>query len=70
MQIDEFVQYLIRDRKVKPRTVNRKINAISTYFRYLKQQRLVEENPMDGYERMKVAQSERTYLSKDELKKS
>jgi len=68
-QIDEFVHYLTHVRKVKPRTVNRKINAVSTYFNFLKKKKLVNENPLENYERMKVTQAERIYLSKEEIEK-
>lgn len=68
-QIDEFVHYLTHVRKAKPRTINRKIDALSTYFKFLKKQKWINENPLEGYERIKVAQTERTYLSKQEIEK-
>jgi site-specific recombinase XerD len=68
-QLDAFVDYLTHEREVKPRTVNRKINAISTYFKYLKKNHLITDNPVDDYERVKVSDSERTYLTKEEVEK-
>lgn len=68
-QVDAFVDYLTHERKVKPRTVNRKLNAISTYFKYLKKNHLILEIPTDDYERVKVTDSERTYLTKGEVEK-
>jgi len=69
LQLDAFVDYLTHEREVKPRTVNRKINAISTYFRYLKKNKFIEDNPAEDYERVKVADSERTFLTRDEVEK-
>lgn len=68
-QLDGFVDYLTHEREVKPRTVNRKINAISTYFKYLKKNKLITDIPTDDFERVKVTDSERTYLTKGEVEK-
>lgn len=68
-QVDELIQYFINERKVQPPTVNRKINALSTYFGYLKKQKIIMDNPLDDYERMKVIEKERTYLNKDEIER-
>jgi len=68
-QLDTFIDYLTHVREVKSRTVNRKLNAISTYFKYLKKNNLVTNNPTDGYERVKVTEPDRTYLTKNEIEK-
>ena len=65
--VEAFVAYLTNDRDSKPRTINRKINALSTFFTCLKKKKLVRENPVDDVERVKVPESERTYLGKDEI---
>lgn len=68
-QMDAFIQYLINERKVQPSTVNRKINALSTYFNYLKKQKMIADNPLENYDRMKVTDKERIYLGRDEVEK-
>jgi site-specific recombinase XerD len=65
--IEDFVSYLTNERGCKPRTVNRKINALSTFFQCMKKKKFIMENPMEDFERMKVPDSERVYLSKDEV---
>ncbi|PJW13130.1 recombinase [Geobacillus sp. Manikaran-105] len=65
--IEGFVHYLTHERKCKPRTINRKINAMSTFFNFLKKKKIVEENPLEDFERVKVPDSERIYLTKEEI---
>lgn len=65
--IEDFVSYLVNVRGCQPRTVNRKINALSTFFQCMKKKKFISENPMEDFERMKVADSERVYLSKEEV---
>jgi len=66
-QVEAFVEYMTNERDSKPRTINRKINALSTFFNCLKKKKLVQENPVDDVERVKVPELERTYLNKDEI---
>ncbi|MFD0050311.1 tyrosine-type recombinase/integrase [Actinomycetes bacterium NPDC127524] len=65
--VEGFVSYLSNERECKPRTINRKINALSTFFRFLKKKKLVAENPLEDFERVKVPQLERIYLDRDEI---
>lgn len=67
--VDELIQYFINERNVQPKTVNRKLNSLSTYFLYLKKQKMIMDNPLDDYDRMKVRDKERIYLTKDEIEK-
>ncbi|MGG3803703.1 tyrosine-type recombinase/integrase [Metabacillus fastidiosus] len=69
VQVDALIQYLINERKLQPKTVNRKMVSLSNYFSYLKRQKVVSENPLDHYDRMKVTDKERTFLSKEEVEK-
>lgn len=66
-QVEAFVEYVTNERDSKPRTINRKINALSTFFTCLMKKKLVQENPVDDVERVKVPEFERTYLNKDEI---
>lgn len=65
--IEDFVSFLTNERGCKPRTVNRKINALSTFFQCMNKKKFIVENPMLDFERMKVPDSERVYLSKEEV---
>lgn len=65
--IEQFVSYLTNERGCKPRTVNRKINALSTFFQCMKKKKFIMENPIEDFERMKVPDSERVYLRKEEV---
>lgn len=66
-QIENFVSYLVNERNCQPRTVNRKINALSTFFQCMKKKGFIVESPMEDVERMKAPDSERVYLSKEEI---
>jgi site-specific recombinase XerD len=65
--VEEFVSYLTNERGCKPRTVNRKINALSTFFQCMKKKKILSENPLEDFERVKVPDSERIYLSREEV---
>ena len=66
-QIEAFVSYLSHERGCQARSVNRKINALSTFFQCMKKKKYIVENPLEDFERMKVPDSERTYLNKEEI---
>lgn len=66
-QLEQFVVYLMKERECQPRSVNRKINALSTFFHCMKQKKYIEENPLNAIERVKVPEAERTYLNKEEV---
>lgn len=65
--VEEFMTYLTREKKVQPATINRKINALSSFFQCMKKKKIVRENPLEDFERVKVPDSERVYLSKEEI---
>jgi site-specific recombinase XerD len=65
--LEAFVEYLVHERECKPRTINRKINALSTFFNCMKKKKYMEDNPLDGFERIKIPESERTFLNKAEI---
>ena len=65
--IEDFVSYLSNERGIKPSSVNRKINALSTFFQCMRKKKYIQENPMEDFQRMKVPDSERIYLSKEEV---
>jgi site-specific recombinase XerD len=65
--VEEFVSYLTNERGCKPRTVNRKINALSTFFQCMKKKKVLSENPLEDFERVKVPDSERIYLNREEV---
>src|SRR4051812_12033486 len=45
--LESFVEYLVHERECKPRTINRKINALSTFFNCMKKKKYVTENPLE-----------------------
>lgn len=66
-QLEKFVAYLTYERGCQPRSVNRKINSLSIFFHCMKQKKFIEENPLNAIDRVKVPESERTYLNKNEV---
>lgn len=66
-QLEGFARYLSNERGCQPRSVNRKINALSTFFQCMKKKKYILENPLEDFERMKVPDTERTYLNKAEV---
>lgn len=66
-QMERFVGYLKNERKCQPRSINRKINALSTFFQCMKKKKYIEDNPLEDFERVKVPDSERNYLNKEEI---
>ncbi|NYF23570.1 tyrosine-type recombinase/integrase [Sporosarcina sp. JAI121] len=65
--IEEFMRYLVKERKCMPRSVNRKLNTLAMFFQCMKKKNIIAENPLDEIERMKVPDTERTYLNRDEV---
>lgn len=66
-RIEEFVSYLTNERDCKPATINRKINALSTFFQCMKKKKFIMDNPLEDFQRVKVPDSERVYLSREEV---
>ena len=48
-QIEEFKEYLVYN-KYLPKSASRKLNAIKSFFRYSKNQNLIEANPTENVE--------------------
>lgn len=49
-------------------TVNLKISAVQSYFKYLKKIRAIDENPAADLERVKTHSKEKVYISPDDMK--
>jgi site-specific recombinase XerD len=64
---ENFVRFLKHDRECQPATINRKINTMSTFFNCMKRKKLVLENPLEGFDRVKVPTKERIHLNKEEV---
>jgi site-specific recombinase XerD len=62
-----FVRFLKQERECKPATINRKINAMSTFFNCMKRKKLVPENPLEDFDRVKVPTTERIHLNREEV---
>lgn len=65
--IVDFIHYLKEERQYRPRSINRKLNTLSTFFECLKKNRIVQDNPLEVVERMKIVDSERIYLNAEEV---
>lgn len=65
--IEDFIDYLQEERHCKPRSINRKLNTLSVFFQCMKKKKVVQYNPLEVVERMKVAESERVYLNVEEV---
>lgn len=62
-----FVRFLKQERECKPATINRKVNALSSFFNCMKRKKLVSINPLEDFDRMKVQRSERLHLNREEV---
>ncbi|MFD1031862.1 tyrosine-type recombinase/integrase [Metaplanococcus flavidus] len=65
--IEDFIRYLVGERKCMPRSINRKLNTLSMFFQCMKKKKVIEESPLEDIERMKVPDTERTFLTRDEV---
>ncbi len=52
---------------IKPRTINRKLSAIKTFFRYLQKTEVIEVNPVDGITGPKTPKNLPTFVSHKEM---
>lgn len=66
---DGYLHYLMTARACQPRSVNRKLNALSTFFECLILKEWITSNPVDRVSRMKVVEEERIYLTGDEVER-
>lgn len=62
-----YIAYLMEERACQPRSVNRKLNALSTFFECLILKDWMTHNPMEKVTRLKVVEDERTYLTAEEV---
>lgn len=67
--IEEFMHFLVGEKKCSPATVNRKLNTLKMFFRCMKRKKLILEDPVEETERMKVVEKEMNYLTHQELRK-
>lgn len=64
---DGYIAYLLDKRLCQPQSVNRKLNALSTFFTYLVQKEYRTTNPMLRIHRLKIVEQERVYLTAHEV---
>lgn len=67
VDVEMFIQKYRKEQNWAAKTVNRKINSLSSFFKYLYKQREVSENIMDYIERVKVPHKEKTFLTAKEV---
>lgn len=67
VEVEDFIQEARVEHKWAAKTVNRKINSLASFFKYLYKHKEVDENIMENVERVKVPHKERTFLSTDEV---
>lgn len=66
---DGYVSFLLDERACQPRSVNRKLNALSTFFQCLMLKEWMSHNPMTRVSRLKVVEEERVYLTGEEVER-
>lgn len=66
--IRAFLAYLANKRGNSPVTRARKQSAVNTYFKFLKKERFIKENPAEDIEIPKLPEKEPAFLSEDESK--
>lgn len=62
-----YVAHLLHDRACQPRSVNRKLNGLSTFFECLIRKEYITKNPITRLHRLKVIEQERVYLIAEEV---
>ncbi|MDO1501231.1 tyrosine-type recombinase/integrase [Winogradskyella maritima] len=65
-QIRQWIVFLVDD-GVSNRTVNRKVSALSTYFKYLQKVEARKDNPLQKHRALKVEKKVQIPFSEDEL---
>jgi len=65
--LEGFVGFLSNERNCQPRSVNRKLNVLSVFFQCMVKKKHLLENQLEDFERMKVLDKERLFLSKEEV---
>jgi len=65
--LEGFVGFLSNERNCQPSSVNRKLNVLSVFFQCMVKKKHLLENQLEDFERMKVLDKERIFLSKEEV---
>jgi integrase/recombinase XerC/integrase/recombinase XerD len=65
--VTDFLSFLSSLRTYRPRTLHRIISTLSSFYRFLKAQKVVEANPLDGFERPKVKDRELVYMKHNQV---
>ncbi|WP_368634535.1 tyrosine-type recombinase/integrase [Kurthia gibsonii] len=67
--VEDFIQVSRKEKEWSAKTVNRKINSLASFFKYLYKQKQVTTNIMEDVERVKVPHKERSFLTSEEVVK-
>ena len=62
-----YVAHLLHERNCQPRSVNRKLNGLSTFFECMIRKEYISKNPIIRLHRLKVIEQERVYLVAEEV---
>ena len=65
--VTDFLAFLSSLRKYHPRTLHRIISTLSSFYKFLKRQRIVEANPLADMERPKVKGQEVVYMKHNQV---
>jgi integrase/recombinase XerC/integrase/recombinase XerD len=65
--ITDFLAFLTSLRNYNPRTLHRIISTLSSFYKYLKRQKIVETNPVADLERPKVKGAEVVYMKHSQV---
>jgi site-specific recombinase XerD len=65
--VTDFLSFLSSLQSYRPRTLNRIISTLSSFYRFLKAQEAVESNPLDGFERPRVKGQELVYMKHSQV---
>ena len=65
--ITDFLSFLSSLRKYHPRTLHRIISTLSSFYKFLRSQKIVESNPVADLERPKVKDKELVYLKHSQV---
>ena len=65
--VSDFLAFLTSLRNYRPRTLHRIISTLSSFYKYLKRQKIVETNPVADLERPKVKGQELVYMKHSQV---
>ena len=66
-EVTDFLSFLSSLRSYQPRTFQRIISTLSSFYRYLKLQKVVETNPLADMERPRVKDKELVYMKHSQV---